>query len=135
MTNSLIGKKILIVEDEDLLAMAVEDALLFAGIGSVEIASTVDQALDRLSDQSFDLAIVDVSLRGMQSWPVAEALRRQKVPYLTVTGYGDLVDHELVDKLLPKPYAMDALLNALGELKSEETQSSTPTHLGRNDEA
>ena len=49
MANFLHGKKLLIVEDEELLAMAVEDGVLYAGAASVEIAGTVAQALDALS--------------------------------------------------------------------------------------
>lgn len=130
MLNSLAGKKLLIVEDEDLLAMAVEDGVLYAGAASVEIASTVAQALDLLAGHSFDLAIVDVSLKGQHSWPVAEEMRRRNLPYLTVTGYGDLVDHELVTKLLTKPYSIDDLLKALAELQAHAPSSPTPANPG-----
>lgn len=126
MANFLHGKKLLIVEDEELLAMAVEDGVLYAGAASVEIAGTVAQALDALSAHSFDLAIVDVSLRGQHSWPVAEELRRRNVPYLTVTGYGDMLDHELVDKLLTKPYSIDDLLEALADLRTHAPTASNP---------
>ncbi|ATE74228.1 response regulator [Lysobacter capsici] len=126
MANFLHGKKLLIVEDEELLAMAVEDGVLYAGAASVEIAGTVAQALDALSAHSFDLAIVDVSLRGQHSWPVAEELRRRNVPYLTVTGYGDMLDHELVDKLLTKPYSIDDLLEALADLRTHAPSASNP---------
>lgn len=130
MLNSLAGKKLLIVEDEDLLAMAVEDGVLYAGAASVEIASTVAQALELLAGHSFDLAIVDVSLKGQHSWPVAEEMRRRNLPYLTVTGYGDLVDHELVTKLLTKPYSIDDLLKALSELQANAPSRPTPANPG-----
>ncbi|MBW8808104.1 response regulator [Lysobacter capsici] len=130
MVNSLAGKKLLIVEDEELLAMAVEDGVLYAGAASVEIAGTVNQALDLLSGHSFDLAIVDVSLKGQHSWPVAEELRRRNVPYLTVTGYGDMLDHELVTKLLTKPYSIDGLLEALADLQTHAPTSPTPANPG-----
>lgn len=128
MANSLLGKKLLIVEDEELLAMAVEDGVLYAGAASVEIAGTVGQALDALSEHAFDLAIVDVSLKGQHSWPVAEELRRRNVPYLTVTGYGDMVDHELVTKLLTKPYSIDGLLEALADLQTDAPSPPNPAH-------
>lgn len=119
MTDNLLGKKVLLVEDDDLVAFVVEDVLLFAQAASVEIAGSVKKALDALARRQFDVAIVDISLRGEVSWPVAEELRRRAVPYLTVTGYGDMLDHELVSKLLPKPYSMDGLLKAVSELLAD----------------
>lgn len=119
MADTLIGKKILLVEDDDLVASTVEDVLLFAQAASVEIAGSVKTALDALADRQFDVAIVDINLGGEASWPVAEELLRRAVPYLTVTGYGDVFDHELVSRLLAKPYSMAALLKAVTELLAD----------------
>jgi DNA-binding response OmpR family regulator len=123
MTDTLIGKKILVVEDDDLVASAVEDVLLFAQAESVHIAGSVRTALAALSELHFDVALVDVNLRGEASWPVAQELHRRAVPYLTVTGYGDMLDHELVFQMLAKPYSMAALLKAVSELLADPASS------------
>lgn len=116
MTESIKGKHILLVEDDPLVAFTVEDMLLYAEAGTVTVAETVAQALQALDRQTFDAAIVDVNLRGEASWPVATALRGRGVPYLTATGYGELVQHELAGTLLPKPYSMNQLLAAIDSL-------------------
>ncbi|RZA23547.1 MAG: response regulator [Lysobacteraceae bacterium] len=115
MTDELRGKRILLVEDDDLVAMTVEDILVYAE-ATVEIAPRVEKALEALGARDFDVAIVDINLNGQPSWPVATELRLRGIPYLTVTGYGDMVDHELVGTLLAKPYSMGGLLTALSGL-------------------
>lgn len=127
MANSLEGKRILLVEDDELVAMTVEDILLYAKAALVTPARSVGEALDALAGDAFDVAIVDVNLDGEASWPVAAELRRRGIRYLTVTGYGDLCDHELVGSLLPKPYSMDALIDAVsGLLVADDHTTSTP---------
>lgn len=135
MAENIVGKRILLVEDDDLVAMAVEDVLLFAQAEAVEIVGTVERALSALARDRFDVVILDISLRGQASWPVAVEVRRRNIPYLTVTGYGDMLDHELVGKLLPKPYSMQSLLTALSELLANDhpvpiqTSHSSGPHL------
>lgn len=125
MDDILLGKRILLVEDDELVAMAVEDVLIYGGAGSVEVAGSVNRALEMLARHDFDVAIVDISLRGEASWPVAEELRRREVPYLTVTGYGDMQGHELATNLLQKPYSMEALLKAVSALIASAPSSGT----------
>ena len=116
MAESIKGKHLLLVEDDQLVAFTVEDMLLYAEAGTVTVAETVAKALEALERQPFDAAIVDVNLRGEASWPVAIELRRRGVPYLTATGYGEMVQHELAGTLLSKPYSMNQLLTALSTL-------------------
>jgi DNA-binding response OmpR family regulator len=127
MAENLVGKRILLVEDDTLIAMAVEDLLLFAQVDTVEIVGTVERALAALALDPYDVVILDISLRGEASWPVAVELKRRSIPYLTVTGYGDMLDHELVGKLLPKPYSMQSLLTTLSELLANDATSSAHT--------
>lgn len=116
MTQAIEGKHILLVEDDELVAFTVEDILLHAKAASVTMAASVREALRILESRRFDLAIVDINLNGQPSWPVATELRRLGIPYLSVTGYGDMLDHELVMALLPKPYSMQQLLKATAAL-------------------
>jgi CheY-like chemotaxis protein len=85
MTNPL---RVLIVEDEALVGMALEDALEFLGIEVAGVAGTVDEALAKVESDDFDGAILDVQLHGKDILPVAESLERRGIPFVFATGYG-----------------------------------------------
>ncbi len=116
MADSLEGKHILLVEDDELVAFTMEEMLLDAKAGSVAWARDVETALRALADGAFDVGILDVNLRRESSWAVAERLRALDVPYVTVSGDGDSLEHPLAGTVLPKPYSMRQLLDAVGSL-------------------
>ena len=70
----LTGRRVLVVEDEALVAMLVEDALLDAGAAVVGPAATVTEALSLLTKETPDVAVLDLNLAGETSTPVADAL-------------------------------------------------------------
>ena len=116
----LAGCRILVVEDNFLLAMEVEDVLRREGCIVLGPAGTIEQALTLLDGgQLPDAAVLDVDLQGRRVTPVAAKLRAQGVPYLLVTGYAD---PQLGEPLLQagprldKPVNGHALLRALGRL-------------------
>ncbi len=115
MAPTLDGLKLLLVEDDDLVAFTVEEMLLQGKAASVVVAADVPTALQELARGAFDAAILDINLAGQPSWPVAAELRRLGIPYLTVTGYAGL-QHELLGKVLPKPYSMRQMLEAVASL-------------------
>ena len=80
--------RVLIVEDEMLVAMNIEDILLDLGHEVAGIASRLEPALSLAREGSFDLALLDVNLAGTPSFPVAEILRDRGIPFLFATGYG-----------------------------------------------
>ena len=82
------SQRVLIVEDEALVGMALEDALEFLGIEVAGVAGTVDEALTRVEADNFDGAILDVQLHGKDVLPVAESLERRGIPFVFATGYG-----------------------------------------------
>ncbi len=84
------GLKVLLVEDEALVAMLVEDMLAEQGCSVVAAASRLEEALAKVRDVSldFDVAILDLNLAGETTFPVAEALARRGVPFVFATGYG-----------------------------------------------
>src|SRR3982750_2127731 len=88
MPKQIKGLRVLVVEDEALVAMLIEDMLVDLGCVVVGIASTVEDALARISSSAFDLAILDVNLHGTESYPAAHALAFKSVPFLFSTGYG-----------------------------------------------
>jgi CheY-like chemotaxis protein len=81
-------QRVLIVEDEALVGMALEDALGFLGVDVVGVAGTVDEALERIEADNFDGAILDVQLHGKDVLPVAESLTQHGIPFVFATGYG-----------------------------------------------
>ena len=92
----LKDKRILVVEDEALVAMLVEDALLDAGANIVGPACTVYDAL-RLIDEAkvngvIDAVVLDLNLAGETALPVADKLAAFGVPFLIASGYGDGCD-------------------------------------------
>ncbi len=80
-------RSILIVEDESLIAMMLEDFLDSLGHTVAGTAESVGEAVERIGRGGFDLAILDVHLRGGQPcWPAADALADRGVPFLLATG-------------------------------------------------
>lgn len=87
MDNQLLsGKAVLLIEDEALVAMMIEDMLVDLGCGSIKVAGTVENAIDLIADNSFDLATLDVNLHGTRSVAVAEALSDRHIPFTFATG-------------------------------------------------
>ena len=99
--------RILVVEDEAMVAMLVEDLLLEAGasvLGPVASLATALALLDRA--EGCDAAVLDVNLRGESVLPLADALARRGVPFLFLTGYGDAegLGHHAGETVLAKPF-------------------------------
>ena len=80
-------RSILIVEDEPLIAMMLEDFLDTLGHRVVGTVETVQDAMARIDQGGFDLAIVDVHLKdGEHVWPVADRLVEEGLPFILATG-------------------------------------------------
>lgn len=87
----LAGKRVLVVEDESLIAMLLEDMILQLGGTLAASATRVQRALEIVNDAAIgiDLAVVDVNLGGEEAFPVATALVERGVPFAFSTGYGN----------------------------------------------
>jgi len=86
----LTGRRVLLVEDEALVAMLVEDMLADEGCEVAATASRLGEALALAGDTGLliDLAILDVNLAGEPVFAVAEVLAKRGVPFAFATGYG-----------------------------------------------
>jgi CheY-like chemotaxis protein len=115
---SLAGRRVLVVEDETLVAMLVEDTLADAGVVVLGPAATVAESLALLEKDRPDLAVLDLNLAGETSEPVAEALIRMGVPFVVASGYGAAgLPQRLANvPVLAKPYAPEDLTAALARL-------------------
>jgi CheY-like chemotaxis protein len=118
MGKLLAGKKILVVEDEMLVLMEIEDMLQDLGADWIMAAATNEQALDHIAQHSFDLALLDLNLRGVRSYPMADTLFARGIPFAFVTAYGGsgLRDSDQGRQLLLKPFDSASLESMLREL-------------------
>jgi len=80
--------RVLVVEDEAVIAMLIEDMLMDLGHEVRAVASSMREALAQARDGSFDLALVDANLDGQLSYPVADILHGRGIPFIYATGYG-----------------------------------------------
>ncbi len=114
----LQGKKVLIVEDEALIAMLFEDILEDFECQVVGPAMNVRQALELAQSADIDIAVLDVNLGGEPSFPVATFLQSRGVPLLFSSGYGSqgLPPEWQGTPTLPKPFTSDEVADALSRL-------------------
>jgi two-component sensor histidine kinase/CheY-like chemotaxis protein len=108
--------KILLLEDQMLIAMDVESMLGELGFMQVTTTSSAAEALKHIARAPVGVAILDVNLGDGTSVPVAEALREKGVPFIFATGYGEgeMIPDELRDApLIRKPYNAEALRRAI----------------------
>lgn len=113
---SLKGRRILVVEDEMMIAILVEDMLNELGCSVVGPAHALDTALALArAENEIDAALLDVNLAGQPVFAVADALRLIGVPAIFATGYGGAglrdVDHGA--PVLEKPFVSGDLERAL----------------------
>jgi CheY-like chemotaxis protein len=87
---SLHGLRLLVVEDETMVALMLEDMLDEFGCVVVDVAGTLSRGMAIVADEplSFDGAILDVNLGGERVYPVATRLAERGVPFIFCTGYG-----------------------------------------------
>ena len=108
-------RSILIVEDEPLIAMMLEDFLDSLGHSVRGTCDSVQCALTEVEKGGFDLAILDVNLKGENVWPVAERLRIQGVPFVIASGgHVDPPPAQFAAvPLIEKPYTVDRVTPAI----------------------
>lgn len=108
-------RSILIVEDEPLIAMMLEDFLLSLGHEVRATCESVGEALKAVEDGDFDLAILDVNLKGESVWPVAAVLRQRAIPFILASGgHVDPPPAEFAGvPMIDKPYTIDRVTPAL----------------------
>jgi DNA-binding response OmpR family regulator len=81
-------RRILLVDDEALVAMDAEDVLTDAGYCVVGPAYSLETALDLARKAPVHAAVLDVNLAGVAIWPVADLLFARGIPFILLTGFG-----------------------------------------------
>lgn len=110
-SNNGTRRRVLVVEDQMLIAMVIEDLLTDLDCEVVGPAATLESAVELATAENPDAAILDVNLDGQKVFPLAEQLQRRKIPFIFSTGYSD---YSLPEKWhdtprLSKPFNRDQL--------------------------
>jgi len=82
--------RVLVVEDNSLIALDAEESFRALGVASVDVAASSGQALALLDHAAPDFALLDFNLGGETSEPVARALERRGIPFAFASGYSEV---------------------------------------------
>ena len=115
--RELLNRKVLVVEDEMMIAMLIEDMLDEFGCKLVGPATNVPRALELIGKESIAVAVLDLNLDGKDTYAIADALQRKNVPFIFATGYGSTgLRQEYGNRpVLQKPFQARDLETALTE--------------------
>ncbi|WP_207461120.1 PAS domain S-box protein [Azospirillum sp. SYSU D00513] len=122
-----LGLRVLVVEDEVLVAMQIGEILREAGCDVLGPASTIAEAADHLHGAEIDAALLDVNLTGEHSFPVADILSAKRIPFAFCTGYAGataLPDRFRAVPVVAKPFAPDELLAVLRDLRRKAEKAA-----------
>lgn len=134
MQNDHKGLRVLVVEDDPLMFMAIEDILMSDGYVVVGPVSSVDAAIDaaQLIDR-YDIALLDVNLGGEAIDPVAHLIQQSGIPFVFSTGYDctAILNRWPTALAVQKPWWPETLLNTLAAAATQRL-ASTPFQITAN---
>jgi DNA-binding response OmpR family regulator len=116
MTQILAGRRVLVVEDEFIVAAMLADTLEDAGATVVGPVGTLAEGVEQAQGATLDAAVLDWNLNGEPGAPVARALRARGIPFVISTGYGAVEAEFAGAPVLHKPYAPDRLTTCIQTL-------------------
>jgi DNA-binding response OmpR family regulator len=107
--------RILIVEDEPMIALTLQDVLVDAGFEVTGVAGKLEKALALIESAGCDAAIVDANLAGVSASPAALALAARNLPFILLSGYSpeQLRDSFPATLFMKKPCHPAELIQAL----------------------
>jgi CheY-like chemotaxis protein len=116
-------RRVLVVEDEGLVALLIEDMLVDLGFEVAAVTGRLDDAMQLIDEEKLDVVILDVNLEGERSFPLAKRLQSDRVPFVFSTGYGSAgIDEEWNNvPVLRKPFQIQDLRRALTDCLGEES--------------
>src|SRR4051812_35823077 len=118
--------RVLVVEDEALIAMLVEDMIHDSGGEMVGSAGKLTDAVDLARKAQADVALLDLNLGGALTYPVADVLRQRGVPIVFTSGYGS---HGVIERfrdcpILDKPFDQHSLEQAIDTALRSDTHAA-----------
>jgi DNA-binding response OmpR family regulator len=128
MSPSLAGRRVLLVEDEMLIAMVIEAALEDEGVEVVGPFGRLAQAIEAAEREQVDVALLDVNLAGQYVYPVADILEGRGIPFLFLTGYGEVETPcgRTRWRSIGKPFRTTELIDGLGDVLGIAAKSPPP---------
>jgi DNA-binding response OmpR family regulator len=113
--DALSGRRILVVEDDPFIALALEEILTEHGLIVAGVARTMDAALRLAKDTTINLALLDVNVGAEKIDPVADLLALRDCPFVFTTGCGraGLPETHADRAIVEKPFYIDEILRAL----------------------
>ncbi|MEO5372760.1 MAG: response regulator [Alphaproteobacteria bacterium] len=111
-------RRVLVVEDELLVAMGIEMVLEDAGCLVIGPIARLQEAIEAARDAEMDVALLDVNLRGDEVYPVADILAERHIPFAFLTGYGPeiLPTRYAGRRVLHKPFVSDMVTKMVDSL-------------------
>jgi CheY-like chemotaxis protein len=112
------GRQVLVVEDEMSIVVMIEDTLVELGVVVVGPTAWLDAALQLAREASIDAAVLDINIRGGNSYAVADILAERGIPFVLCSGYGGpaLEKRHRDRPRLTKPFSMNDLAARILEL-------------------
>lgn len=111
--------RVVLIEDEPLIALDVEQIVVEAGFEVAGMAATFEGALALVASAEFDAAVVDANLGGKSAGAIADVLKGRGIPFVAISGYS--IDQRPAAfagaPFLSKPFKPSALLAAIRSLK------------------
>ncbi|KGS12189.1 response regulator [Pseudomonas tremae] len=117
-SNETSLPKVLLVEDETILAMLMEMTLEDLGFITAYHASSLGEGIEYARDGDYDLAILDINIIGGTSFAIATVIADRGIPFMFCSGYGRLgIPEAWLDRqCVTKPFSAEQLDNALTSL-------------------
>lgn len=111
--------RVLIVEDEALIAMIVEEAVESAGHTVAGSVSNITDAIAAVMRDDFDVALLDMNLHGQKAHALPVSLTARKKPFAFVTGYGQggILDQFSAAPVVTKPFRLEDIAKVLERLR------------------
>jgi PAS domain S-box-containing protein len=121
LKSSIIGKRVLVVDDEPLIAMDIVASLEDEGCEVIGPAATLDKALALINAVEIDAALLDANLAGSPVDALAAALAKRSIPFAFVSGYGreGLPEAFRQATLIKKPFQRQHLIDVVREILQE----------------
>jgi CheY-like chemotaxis protein len=122
--------RVLLAEDEMMVAMLIEDMLTDLGHSIVGPFVRVEAALNAARELQIDAAVLDFNLNGENTYPVAWTLRDRGIPFVFATGYGGSILNEsfMGIPLLQKPFRREDLAGALQRAVQQTRSTQISIH-------
>lgn len=116
----IAGKRILVVEDEFIIATMLCDILEDAGAEPIGPVGRVEEGIETIARETIHAAVLDWNLNGESGMHLATALEARGIPFVIATGYGKVGGDFATRPTISKPYAPSLLLQRLAAVLNSQ---------------